>query len=219
MTRRALLLFLLLLSLPAGAKGKAKPKATPRATASPLESEILPDEMLVWATVLQSQFADPKKTTALVSRTATDSNRGHADLWKALRYLRIEMPDLASPVNDDFQSRNAQGHAIPGTLSAKVTGKLELVNWKAAPLSMDEWHKFHAVHPEADALAIVSRPGLSADRNQALAYVEFACGDWCGGGHYFLMHADGEAKWVIDQRYQSWDFSEMFAPPPVETPK
>ena len=221
MTRPAILLLLLACATPALAR--TKPKATPAATPKPAKTsksarpgpddaadpDVLPDEPDIWSAVLTRQFPDPVRTTAIVSRTATDSNRGHADLWKALRYLRIEMPDLSEKVADDFEAKNLGPHVIP---PLKAAGKIALVTWKTAPLSMEEWHKFHAIHPEADNLAILSRVGLSQDHNQALVYLEFACGDWCGGGTYYVLHPSGDPhRWEIDSSYQSWDFRELWS--------
>ena len=230
-TRLAILLLLLAVAAPAHAKTKPHPKPAPSAspattskqpkrpaTDNEIDPEILPDEPDVWGAVLAKVFPDPARTTAIVNRTATDSNRGHADLWKALRYLRIEIPELDEKVTDDFEAKNVGPHALP---ALKAAGKIELVTWKAAALSMEEWHKFHAIHPEADNLAILSRVGISLDHNQALVYVEFACGDWCGGGNYYLLHPTGDPHgWEIDRTYQSWDFRELFnAPVPADAPK
>ncbi|HVO31807.1 MAG TPA: hypothetical protein VMV18_13765 [bacterium] len=169
------------------------------------------EEKSAWHAVLLDAFPDAGKTVAVVSRTAVDSNRGHHDLWKALRYLRIEIPDLTEATTDDFELSNGVPHALPRLDGA---GKVELVAWKAAPLSMDEWHKFHAIHPEANALAILSRVGFSPDRNQALAYLELACGDWCGGGNYYVLRSTGEEHgWTVDRKYQSWDFKELWSAP------
>lgn len=236
---RLILACALLCALPAAARTK-KAKPTGRSSAAPaktpapavaksadparkiplanIDPDLRPDELAVWAAVLRSQFPDPVKTIAVVDRTATDSNRGHADLWKALRYLRIEIPDLDRSAADDFEQHNSGPHPLP---SLTGTGTVKLVSWKAAPLTMEEWHKFHTLHPDADALVILSRIGLTTGSTQGLAYLEFACGDWCGGGRYLVLHPSADDKvWTVDATYQSWDFSEMWsAPPPADAPK
>lgn len=202
-------------------KASPTPSPTPGPkTVQELEAELRADEPAVWRAVLEAEFPDPKAIVSVVSSTATDSNRGHHDLWRALRYLRIEMRDLQEATCDDFEEHNVLSHPLP---KAEWPRTVQLVSWKPAPLNMDEWHKFHVLHPKSTAFAILSRVGFSPDRNQALAYLEYACGDWCGGGRYYLLDATADAdarRWTVERTYRSWDFQELWSapPPPADAP-
>ncbi|MFO7633713.1 MAG: hypothetical protein R6W76_14310 [Caldilinea sp.] len=65
------------------------------------------------------------------------------------------------------------------------------------------WEDFHAKHPQAGGVYLLSRAGLSPARDQALVSIGYYCGSLCAeGGVFWMVKEDG--IWRVKEELVVW---------------
>src|SRR4029079_8781942 len=87
--------------------------------------------------------------------------------------------------------------------SAPLRGPVQMASPETIARVMDEggWDELHCVYPRAGGGALFSSPAYVAE--DALLYLEEACGWGCGSGWYLRFTRDGN-RWKIVERIDLW---------------
>lgn len=117
---------------------------------------------------------------------------------------------LTGPMLDAFTSRKFREELIQANRvrhALDLSGIPDLIPTLTADLesvlARDGWSAFYETWPDSTGLVRMSRPVLSADRRQALIFVEFRCAGMCGHGDIYLLERIG-AGWRIVRLSSVW---------------
>ena len=110
-------------------------------------------------------------------------------------------------VIDDFNRENARVRRILPNfptmgLPFRVVESAEI----ESALAVNGWPGFYVVFPDTGGYYRVSAVGFNREKTWAMVYIEYGCGNLCGGGrHSLLEKRDGQ--WVdakVDVEICSW---------------
>jgi len=114
---------------------------------------------------------------------------------------------LVGPMLDEFAPRKFREELIIANRERgplDLSGIPDLVAVRSADiekiLARDGWSAFYETWPDSAGLVRVSRPVLSADRQQALIFVEFRCAGMCGHGDIYRLERAGMGWRIVELR-------------------
>ena len=179
------------------------------------------DEYLVYTSLLQKEFVEKRKNESveLMIKENTDfSNMFPKDniaesLSESFQpILKETIADFAEAI-EDFSSRNKKPLKLANKfdLRAKIIlddRKIDQINaeaYKYQNINMNEkfWEIFHKKYPNVWEIITLSRVGFNKEKNKAIVFVAFGCGELCGEGNFFLL-IKKKGIWEIQIKTMVW---------------
>jgi hypothetical protein len=60
------------------------------------------------------------------------------------------------------------------------------------------WGGFHKHYPDSAGIISISSVGFNENKDRALVYVSFTCGDLCSGAHFYTLEKRGNSWQIIE---------------------
>jgi len=170
-------------------------------------SNISAEEYAVYAAVIGDMFAGDKvtfntqaKVKILVIQDRTVSNIIAENEGERLK--QVGFASISQEIIDDYLAKNAKSYQLTRSIDIKLKYTL-IPKEKIKPITWLTSDEFYRQFPDSGGYIALSRVGLNASSDQALAYMEHTCGGLCGSGHYLLLVKDN-GIWVVQRKFMAW---------------
>jgi len=177
------------------------------------QSKIAAEEYAIYGAVIRNMFAGDRvtfdtqakvKLLVIEDRTVSEHFNAAAGENEKERLKQIFSPPISQETIDDYVTKNAKSHQLTKSLDLKLKYTLipnEKIKRIFTGLPSDE---FYRQFPDSGGYIALSRAGLNASSDQALAYMEHVCGGLCGSGHYLLLVKKNK-EWVVQKQFVAWE--------------
>ncbi|MBO0860756.1 MAG: hypothetical protein J2P21_20185 [Chloracidobacterium sp.] len=175
------------------------------------QSKISNEEYAVYSAVIRNMFAGDRvtfdtqakvKMLVIEDRTVSESFNAAAGENETERLKQIFSPTIPQEIIDDFVAKNAKSCQLTNSLDIKLKYTI-IPKEKIKPITGLPSDEFYKQFPDSGGYIALSRVGLNANGDQALAYMQHVCGGLCGSGHYLLL-AKNNGGWVVQESFRAW---------------
>jgi len=175
------------------------------------QSNISAEEYAIYAAVIGDMFAGDRvtfdtqskvKILVIEDKTVSEHFDSAAGENESERLKQIFSPPISQEIIDDFVAKNAKSCQLTNSLDLKLKYTL-IPKEKIKPITGDPSDEFYRQFPDSGGYIALSRVGLNASGDQALAYMQHVCGGLCGTGHYILL-LKKNGKWGVQEKFRAW---------------
>jgi len=175
------------------------------------QSNISAEEYAIYAAVIGDMFAGDRvtfdtqskvKILVIEDKTVSEHFDSAAGENESERLKQIFSPPISQEIIDDFVAKNAKSWQLTNSLDLKLKYTL-IPKEKIKPITGDPSDEFYRQFPDSGGYIALSRVGLNASGDQALAYMQHVCGGLCGTGHYILL-LKKNGKWGVQEKFRAW---------------
>ena len=160
-------------------------------------------EILLLSLVADMFTREDQKLTVLHESTISGLTHLRENLFEGYSFDNKPLTPSAETMAD-FRLANATSASLSRKIRTSVRRKfVREEKLKGLFEKEDGWKAFRKEYPKAHGFLRLSRPGMNADRSEALVYVEHSAG-WLEGSGQFFLFRKIEGRWIMIGQACTW---------------